>query len=95
MTVKKTRDVRKALNKKLMATEDETRRHITYVVTDDKGVHLGQTYISHGHDEISDPLLTQMARQLNVNYRTWLRIIECPGKRKDYIADASQPQAVD
>ena len=89
MTVFKVRKVKRALMNKLQA-EEEYRTHSTYRVYDDNGIFLGETYISHGATEIGDPLVGQMARQLNISPPLWRDIINCPKGRGEYLIEASQ-----
>jgi hypothetical protein len=89
MAVFKVRKVRRALVNKLQA-EEEYRTHIAYLVFDDNGILLGETYISHGATEIGDPLVGQMARQLNISLPLWRDIIHCPKGRAEYIIEAGQ-----
>ncbi len=89
MAVFKVRKVRGALISKLQA-EEEYRTHLTYRVFNDDGTFLGETYISHGETEIGDPLLGQMARELNISLALWRGIIRCPKGRDEYLIEASQ-----
>jgi len=89
MAVFKVRKVRRALVNKLQA-EEEYRTHIAYLVFDDNGILLGETYISHGETEIGDPLVGQMARQLKISLPLWRDIIHCPKGRAEYIIEAGQ-----
>ena len=89
MAVFKVRKVRRALVNKLQA-EEEYRTHFTYRVFDDDRTFLGETYISHGETEIGDPLVGQMARQLNISLPLWRDIIRCPKGRDEYLIEASQ-----
>lgn len=88
MAIFKVGKIQRALNGKLRATEDHDRRHITYRVFDKDGMFLGETYISHSHTEIGDPLLGQMAKQLNIGLALWRDIIKCPKNREDYVREA-------
>ena len=89
MAVFKVRKVKSALISKLQA-EEEYRTHFTYRVFDDDGTFLGETYISHGETEIGDPLVGQMARELNIGQSLWRAIIHCPKGRVEYIQEAGQ-----
>jgi len=89
MAVFKVRKVRGALLNKLQA-EEEYREHVAYLVYDDDGTLLGVTHISHGETEIGDPLVGQMARQLNISLPLWRDIIRCPKGRAEYIIEAGQ-----
>lgn len=89
MTVFKSLKIKRGLTKKLQA-EEEIGKHFTYRVFDDDGTFLGETYISHGATEIGDPLLGQMARELNINLSLWRDIIRCPKGRDEYIEEARQ-----
>ncbi len=89
MAVFKVRKVRHALRSKLQA-EEECRTHLTYRVFSDDGTFLGETYISLGETEIEDPLLGQMARQLNISLPLWRGIIRCPKGREEYLIEVSR-----
>lgn len=88
MAVFKVLKVQRALSGKLQADEELGRKHMTYRVYDDDGTFLGETYISHGASEIADPLLGQMARELNVAPVVWRDIIACSSLRGDYVKEA-------
>jgi len=88
MTVFKASKVKNGLDK-LNAIE-EPRRHMAYLVYDDNGVLLGETYISHSAGDIDDFILSQMARQLKINNPLWKAIISCSKGRADYISKVGQ-----
>ena len=89
MAVFKVLKVKRALINKLQAKEED-RKHLAYLVFDDDGTFLGETYISHGEIEIGDPLLGQMARQLKITPQLWKGIIRCPQGRGEYLQQARQ-----
>ncbi len=89
MAVFKVRKIKRELVGKLQA-EEESGRHLVYRVFDDDGTFLGETYISHGEIEVGDPLLGQMARQLNITPQLWKGIIRCPQGRGEYLQQARQ-----
>lgn len=90
MAVFKARKVKRELARKLQAEEESYRQHLTYRVFHDDGTFLGETYISHSATEIGDPLLGQMARELNISLSLWKDIIRCPKGRAEYITVARQ-----
>jgi len=89
MAVFKARKIKQGLLRKLQA-EEESGKHLTYRVFNDDRTFLGETYISHGETEIGDPLLGQMARELNISLALWRGIIRCPKGRDEYLIEASQ-----
>ena len=89
MAVFKARKIKRELLRKLQAEEESGKHHI-YRVSDDDGTFLGETYISRGEAEIGDPLLGQMARELNISLALWRDIIRCPKGRSEYIIEARQ-----
>lgn len=89
MAVFKVRKIRRGLRTKLEA-EEESSRHLTYRIFDDDGIFLGETYISHGATEVGDPLLGQMAKELNISLALWKDIVRCPKGRAEYVVEASQ-----
>lgn len=90
MAVFKVSKIKQALNGKLKAEEESGRRHLTYRVFDYDGTFLGETYISHGHTEVGNPLLGTMAKQLNIRSTLWRDIIKCPKGRNDFVTEAKQ-----
>lgn len=73
---------------KLEAEEDDSRPHITYRIYDDDGIFLGETYMSHGAQDIDDNLLHLMAKQLKITLSLWKGIIKCSKGRSEYISVA-------
>lgn len=84
MTVFKYTEVRAGLDK-IGAQKDRPRRHITFRVYDESGMFLGETYMSHGKDDVDDYLLGQMARELKITLSLFKKIIGCSRGRLEYI----------
>ncbi len=43
------------------------------------------TYISHGHSDIGDDLLSMMAKQLKLNKSQLIDLIECPMSKEEFL----------
>lgn len=81
---RKHRDIRSGLKAKGF-TEDKQRRHIILVYEDLKGrTTTAWTLLSHSTDEISDGLVGRMARQIGLNRKDFLRLIDCPMSRREF-----------
>lgn len=50
-----------------------------------EGRKVAITRLSRSHDEISDPLLSQIARQIHVNSRILRQMCECTVSAQEYI----------
>lgn len=85
MAAKKAKDIEKALNKKGFVPRPEKGDHHKHFYFRDEngGVTAIYTYLSHGTKEYGDHLLQQMAKQLQVNKKQLLDIINCPLNEKD------------
>jgi Uma2 family endonuclease len=68
--------LRRILLTKLSLEELAKKRHECYALIAD-GKIIARTYMSRGHDDISDKLLRQMAEELNVGLREFKRAIDC------------------
>jgi hypothetical protein len=86
---RKTRDVKRALTSK--GFREEKRDHYYYFFT-----HNGQkvsavyTKISHGEAEITDNLISLMAKQVRLNNADFCRFIDCSLAADDYVRKLQQ-----
>lgn len=89
---RKHRDIRAGLVAKGFEI-DEQRRHLVFVYQDLQGrTTTARTLLSHssGGNDISDNLLGQMARQVGLDRKDFLRLIDCPMSRNDFDAIVSK-----
>jgi hypothetical protein len=66
---------------------DQQRRHVVFVYKDLQGrTTTARTLLSHGAggNDIGDNLLGQMARQVGLDRKDFLRLIDCPMSREDF-----------
>ena len=83
---RKHRDIRAGLVAKGFEI-DEQRRHLVFVYQVLQGrTTTARTLLSHGSggNDISDNLLGQMARQVGLDRKDFLRLIDCPMSRNDF-----------
>jgi hypothetical protein len=80
------RQVRRALGRKLAFEEDTGRRHPTFYLKHDGKV-VAVTHISHSSsgDEMSEGVLSAMARQVGVTGPIFRRAIDCTLSRDDFV----------
>jgi len=78
------RDMRSALLGKLGCEETEGRRHTKYRVYQE-GRMIAFTVISRGDSELTDPLVSRMARELCVQGRVLREIYRCPYGWEEYL----------
>jgi len=80
---KDARRVAKGLKKKGFFTDQGDHTFYHLCVNGKKTVVY--TKISHGEDEIHDELLGKMARQVGLNKRDFIDLIDCPLSFEDYL----------
>jgi len=85
-------DVVAGLKKK--GFEDGKSSHHKYYVyhTIEGKVSSVYTYTSHSGKELSDNLLSQMARQCQLKKGAFLKLIDCPMSRQEYEKELEQKQ---
>jgi hypothetical protein len=79
----KTRDIERSLPDK--GFEREGGDHVYFSLLyegKDCGI---STYFSHGENEIGDPLIARMAKQVKLSKRDFVRLVECPMDRAEYV----------
>lgn len=82
---RKAREIRSALESKGFDVE-EGRKHIHFIYVDLQGrTTAARTMLSHGAagGDVSDNLLSQMARQIGLRRNDFLRLVDCPMSRAD------------
>lgn len=77
------RDVEAALLRKGFVQHETDHSYFVYFRTNGQKS-VFKTKTSHGAREISDPLLGQMARQVGLNKRDFLDLVDCPMSRAVY-----------
>ena len=85
----KTSTIRQTLERKLQARTDGTRKHIYFYVYDGPTL-VSTTHISHGVSEISDTLMSLMARQLAIPKPFWVELYRCNHDRDAYLKRVSR-----
>ena len=81
----KTGDYRSALRKKGFQSERSTKDEIYYLYVEGRKTSIF-TKVSHGSSEdIRDPLLRMIKRQLNLNNSEVERFIDCPMEYVEYL----------
>jgi hypothetical protein len=65
--------------------ERKDSRDIIYRVFSDDGTLIAKTKISHGSSEISDNLVSQIAKQLFLRKKQLMWIVDCIWGRQDYL----------
>src|SRR4051794_18209364 len=78
------RDVMAGLERKGFAKKENDHTFF-HLWVDDKKTRV-YTKVSHGEKEIPDNLLGAMARQLNLNKKQFLELVDCPLTREAYVA---------
>lgn len=84
MSSLKTIDIKKNLGKKGFEVNDK-RDHIwfNYLTPEGKKTII-RTKISHGKDDIGDSLIGQMAKQVHLQKRDFVRLVTCTLSKDDY-----------
>ena len=82
MTTLKTRDVDRALVRKLGFEKTETHHHVYRLWLGGKLV--VRTYISHGERELSPYHVSQMAKQMQLRASEFANAVHCPLTCEDY-----------
>jgi predicted RNA binding protein YcfA (HicA-like mRNA interferase family) len=81
---RKARDVKRALTSK--GFREEKRDHSYYfLVHDGQKISAIYTKISHNDTEITDNLISQMAKQIRLNTAEFYRFIDCTLTARDYV----------
>ena len=83
---RKSREIRASLEKKGFSVE-EARKHIHFVYVDLQGrTTTARTMISHdaSGSDIGDSLLGKMARQVGLDKRDFLNLIDCSLTRQEF-----------
>lgn len=62
----------------------ENRKH-KFFLLEISGNVVRKTMISHGERQISDRLLSAMAREIGITRRQWEAIVDCTLSRDDYL----------
>lgn len=83
MTSVKTRKIISGLKSKGFESE-QTDHILLYLVRDGKKQDI-YTKISRGEREYGDPLLSEVAKQLNLNKSQLLNLIECTMTKEEYL----------
>ncbi|WP_240374128.1 type II toxin-antitoxin system HicA family toxin [Bacillus piscicola] len=84
MTVRKTKDIRKALTDK--GFKESNSRHKRFILYVNNKKTTVRTVISHGKKEYSNTLLSAMSKQLRLSNEELLDLIDCPLTYESYIA---------
>lgn len=82
MPVLRTRDVDRALVRKLGFEKTETHHYVYRLWLE--GKLAARTYISHGGRELSRYHVSQMAKQLQLRTVEFVDAVNCPLTREDY-----------
>lgn len=80
---RKQTDVERALQKKGFKQSESHHRFFVYYSKGGQKTAVN-TKTSHGHSEVSDDLLSKMARQLKLNRGEFLDLVDCPLSRDEY-----------
>ncbi len=80
---RKQTDVERALTKKGFKQSESHHRFFVYYSKSGLKTPVN-TKTSHGHSEVSDDLLSKMARQLKVSRSEFLDLVDCPLSRDEY-----------
>lgn len=83
MTVLKTARIRSSLQKKGFVASEGDHTFFHYINGDGKKTAV-MTKISHGKSEISDPLIGQMAKQVNLSKNQFMDLVNCPLSKEEY-----------
>ena len=80
----KVRDILANLEKKGFA-KDESRDHIwlNYLSTEGKKTAI-RTKVSHGEDEIGNPLISKMAKQVRLSNTDFISLVSCTLSGEEY-----------
>lgn len=78
------RDMRNALTGKLSCEEESGRKHMKYRLYR-SGQLIAATVISHGASELTDDLISRMARELCIQTRVLKLVYECPYGLDEYL----------
>lgn len=96
----KHREIRQGLERKGFRL-DEGRKHVHFLYEDLAGrLTTTRTMLSHGAsgDDISDPLVGKMARQLGLSRKQFIELVDCSLSRNDFDAlqapSQSKPEQV-
>lgn len=79
----KARDVEHSLPRKGFLRRQSKDIYFSFRFADkDWGI---STFISHGANEIGDPLIAKMAKQVKLSKRDFVQLVECPMSYDDYL----------
>ena len=80
----KTRDIRRNLTKKGFS-ENDKKDHIwlNYIDPDGNKTTV-RTKISHGKEDIGDPLISAMAKQAHISKRQFIELVTCTLSGEEY-----------
>lgn len=80
----KSRTIKSGLQRK--GFEIDKKGHHIYFRKIVDGKDIGAwTYISHGHSEVGDNILSKMAKQLNLNKSQFEDLVNCPMNEDEFI----------
>lgn len=77
------KEVRKSLKKKGFKEESD-KDHVYYWYYNDDKVTKIKTKVSHNAQDISDPLISLMARQLHLSNTEFKNLIQCTLSKEQY-----------
>ena len=66
--------------------EDRARKHVFYRLEVAGLITAVHTMLSHGCDEISDPLVSKMARDVRLKRPQFVALVDCTLKGPEYLA---------
>jgi thiamine monophosphate kinase len=78
------RKLTKCLEKKFHFAEEAGSKHEKYVLRVGNRK-AAMTFFSRSHTDISDGLLSKIARQLGVDSKTLLEMVDCTVSNEDYL----------
>lgn len=81
---RKTRDIEGSLGKKGFKRKD-THHTFYHLWVDDKKTTI-YTKVSHGSNEVPDPLLGQMAKQVKLTRNQFCELVDCSLTQEGYLA---------